>query len=326
MIYLHDGHIRDIGIDWNGLTATVEEIVAIKDGGDCVHPLKPYLRFGEPVNRIIAMPAYVGGSIQMAGIKWVASFPNNHLHGLPRAHNMIILNDPQTGAPVAMIHSGLLNGLRTAAVSGLVLKAYMKARRPAKLRVGIVGWGPVGRLHLDMCARLLGGKLERITLYDMRGVDPDTVPEPVRGITDIADDWRAAYRSSDVFATCTVSDQRYIDEAPAEGMLLLNISLRDYMPASVSNVKAVVVDDWTEVCRENTDIEQLHRSFGLKESDVITLADVVSHGALASLDKQESVFFNPMGLAVFDIGVAAWYWREALRQGTGIVMEQAPQR
>lgn len=180
MIYMHDGHIRDIGFNWQKLAEIIKDIVVIKDAGDCVHPLKPYLRFCEPVNRIIAMPAFIGGSFDMAGIKWVASFPNNHRLGVPRAHNTIILNHTATGEPAAFIHSGLLNGLRTAAVSGLMIKAYIAARRPDKLRLGIIGWGPIGFLHLEMCASLLGDMLERVTLYDLKGVDPDTVPNDVR--------------------------------------------------------------------------------------------------------------------------------------------------
>ena len=43
----------------------------------------------------------------------------------------MILNKPTTGEPVAFIHSGLLNGLRTAAVSGVMLSHYVKARQPA---------------------------------------------------------------------------------------------------------------------------------------------------------------------------------------------------
>ncbi|TBL76066.1 2,3-diaminopropionate biosynthesis protein SbnB [Paenibacillus thalictri] len=323
MLYLHDGHIREIGIDWQRLTEAIGEVVKINDSGDCAHPLKPYLRFREPQNRIIAMPAFVGGSFDRAGIKWIASYPDNHRLGLPRAHNTIILNETATGRPAAFIYSGLLNGIRTASVSGRMLQAFIAARRPAQLRVGIIGWGPVGRHHLDMLISVLGDKLERVALYDLRGIDPDTVPEAVRGITDIADDWRQVYRGSDVVATCTVSAERYIDEPPGEGKLLLNVSLRDYKPESVANVKAVVVDDWQEVCRENTDVEQLHIQCGLRETDVLTLADIVCRDGLGGSAAQETVFFNPMGLAVFDIGVAAYYLWEAQRLGKGVELEGA---
>ncbi|WP_028549058.1 ornithine cyclodeaminase [Paenibacillus sp. UNC451MF] len=323
MIYLHDGHIREIGIDWNELTGVIEEVIKVKDSGQSAHPLKPYLRFpDEPANRIIAMPAYVGGSFNMAGIKWIASFPGNRRNGLPRAHNTIILNDASTGEPVAFLYSGLLNAIRTAAVSGVMFRAYLTARKPAnKLRVGIIGWGPIGRLHLGMLERMLGDKLEHVTLYDLNGIDPDSIPAGVKNITTIADDWRSVYRSSNVFATCTVAADRYIDEVPLSGTLLLNVSLRDYKPASVAKLKAVIIDDWKEVCRENTDVEQLHLQHGLQESDTRSISDVICRNGLADYAADEPVYFNPMGLAVFDIGIAEYYLRKALRRGIGMNLE-----
>ncbi|MCQ6562311.1 2,3-diaminopropionate biosynthesis protein SbnB [Paenibacillus mendelii] len=323
MIYLNDGHIRDIGMNWRHLTGIIEDVVRTSDRGECVHPLKTYLRFHDPANRIIAMPAFVGGSTELAGIKWIAGFPGNGRYGLPRAHNTIILNDTVTGRPEAFIHSGLLNGLRAAAVSGVMLHAYMEARRSADLRLGIIGWGPIGRLHLDMCADLFGSRLKQVILYDLKGIERSTVPEHLRAITAIAEDWRELYRNSNVTATCTVSAERYIDEVPPAGALLLNVSLRDYKPESVARIKSVIVDDWQEVCRENTDIQQLHHQFGLHESDVRTLADVVCREGLAEIAEEAPVFFNPMGLGVFDIAIAGYYLRQAGQLGHGVLLEDS---
>ncbi|WP_308637388.1 2,3-diaminopropionate biosynthesis protein SbnB [Paenibacillus silvisoli] len=321
MIYLHDGHIREMGTDWGQLADLVEQVVRTREAGDTVSPLKTYLRFHDLQNRIIAMPAFVGGSFGLAGLKWIASYPDNGRHGLPRAHNTIILNDTATGRPDALLRSELLNGLRTAAVSGLMMRAFMAARQPEELRLGIIGWGPIGRRHLEMCAELFGDRLKQVMLYDLKGIDPETVPQSLRDRTELVSDWRALYRGSNVIATCTVAAERYIDEEPSAGALLLNVSLRDYVPASVANVKAVIVDDWREVCRENTDIEKLHEQFGLCESDARTIADVVCREALADFAASEPVFFNPMGLGAFDIAIAGYYWLRALRMGIGLELE-----
>ncbi|SDE61812.1 ornithine cyclodeaminase [Paenibacillus sp. UNCCL117] len=318
MIYLHDGHIRRLGLDWCRLTGVIEEVLRLKEQGECAHPLKPYLRFRDPSNRIIAMPAYVGGGIGVAGIKWIASFPGNGSRGLPRAHNTLVLNDPDTGEPLAFLNSGLLNAIRTAAVSGAMLRTYLAARQPGEVKLGVIGWGPIGRMHLRMCAELLGDRLQKVTLYDLKGIDPHTVPTELRGITELADDWRPLYRASDIIATCTVAADRYIDEPPPRGALLLHVSLRDYKPASVADMKAIIVDDWQEVCRENTDIEQLHLQYGLTESGVCTLADAVLRHALAAWPEDEPVFFSPMGLGIFDIAIAAYYREQALRKGEGV--------
>ncbi|WP_127587639.1 2,3-diaminopropionate biosynthesis protein SbnB [Paenibacillus koleovorans] len=330
MLYLNDSHVEALGTDWEQLVSLIEDVVRADDRGECVHPLKPYLRFGgAAANRIIAMPAYVGGAVETAGLKWIASFPGNRRLGLPRAHNAIVLNRPDTGEPIAFLHSGRLNGLRTAAVSGAMLRAFMASRRAGEgeppLRLGIIGWGPIGRLHLDMCAALLGDRLGQVMLHDLQGVDPATVPPGLRDRTVIVDDWRPLYRASNVTATCTVSAARYIDEPPPAGALLLNVSLRDYEPTSIAHAKpaaVVVVDDWREVCRENTDIEQLQLRHGLGESDVRTLADVVCRQALAGGGSEgETVFFSPMGLGIFDIAVAETYRRKALERGVGVLLD-----
>lgn len=322
MRYLNDGHIAALGVDWERLIDIVEDVVRTRAAGDSASPIKTYLRYGDPRNRIIAMPAYVGGGFKLAGMKWVASFPGNTGRGLPRAHSAIVLNDAETGKPAALINGGLLNSLRAAAVSGAMLRAWLAAREPReRLRLGLIGWGPVGKQHLDMCARLLGDRLGQVLLYDLRPIEPATVPERLRGIAAIADDWRAAYRGCDIVATCTVSERRYIDEPPPDDALLLNVSLRDYEPGSVCGRALPVVDDWAEVCRENTDIERLHLERGLTEADVVTLADIVCRDALAGAPANRPVFFNPMGLGGFDIALAGYYAAEAERRGVGLLLE-----
>ncbi len=318
MIYLNDGHIRDIGIDWLALIDRMESAARLMHTDEVVQPLKPYLRFRHPGNRIIAMPAFVGGEVEASGIKWIASFPGNAAQGRPRAHCTLILNDPATGAPVAFFQSQSLNALRTAAVSGVMLRVYMKTQDGMPIRLGIVGWGPIGRHHVKMVSEAFGDRLESVQIYDINGIEPSTVDAKLRKITYTASSWREVYDRSNVFITCTASTDRYIDRTPSPGTLLLNVSLRDYIPSSVQHLKAVVVDDWREVCRENTDIEQLHLLYGLQEHQALTLKSVVFDDALSRFSPDDPIFFNPMGMAAFDITLAAHYLREAKRLGIGI--------
>lgn len=60
MLYLNDRDIQSVGVDWPALVESIETAVGIIDSGDYVQPVKPYLRYKNPQNRIIAMPAYVG--------------------------------------------------------------------------------------------------------------------------------------------------------------------------------------------------------------------------------------------------------------------------
>ncbi|BBI31047.1 2,3-diaminopropionate biosynthesis protein SbnB [Cohnella abietis] len=321
MIYLNDGHIRELGINWQLLMSLIESTLHIMDTPEVVQPLKPYLRFKDPSNRIIAMPSFVGGETDISGIKWIASFPGNIKIGKPRAHSAIILNSPDTGVPVAVINSGLLSELRTAAVSAVMLHQYMALERRHRYRVGMIGWGPIGRRHMEMLLALHGDKIDKVKLFDLKGIDPATLKRPLNLKANISNTWQEVYRESDILFTCTSSSTRYIDEAPLLGSLLMNISLREYIPQSLSAVKAIVVDNWQEVCRENTDIEQLHKQSGLCEEDVVTLRDVTHSRALENFSPSETILFSPMGMAAFDMTLAAYYWREAVKQGVGVRLD-----
>lgn len=358
MLYLGEEHLRAIGESWREAVDRIKMTVRIMDQSDYAQPLKPYLRYGDPANRIIAMPAYIGGSLQTAGLKWIASFPGNRRVGLPRAHSVTILNEAATGKPKAILHTPLVSAVRTAAVSGLMLQEWLNHRLLNRvrdqsgcgLRIGIIGYGPIGRMHESMCLSLFGEHIDHMMLYDIQGIKPreretssDLGPKRPDGNVDhealrqdfrqyvrggrrgrealpirVAGSWQELYRSCNVIITCTVSPERYIDIPPAPGTLLLDVSLRDYRLEAIHDIRAVAVDDWNEVCRENTDIELLHREAGLTEEGAMTLRDIVCRQALTRLPSREPLLFCPMGMASFDIAIADWYVRRAEELGVGV--------
>jgi ornithine cyclodeaminase len=321
MLYLNDQDIRAVGLDWPTLVESVESAVRIIDSGDYAQPVKPYLRYKNPQNRIIAMPAYVGGNVNAAGIKWISSFSDNIQAGLPRAHSIIVLNDPITGQPSAVLNSPLPSIVRTASISGLMIRHFMQARSLERIHLGIIGWGPIGQYHFQMAAALYGDRIERIRIFDIRGADLSGISSLYRDRMEVAETWVDVYRLSNIFITCTVSDHRYIDSPPAKGSLLLNVSLRDYKPEALASVKAIIVDDWDEVCRENTDIERLHLEQGLTRADTRMITDVVSRRSLTEFAADQPIFFCPMGMAVFDIATAVYYVKKAREKGIGTKLE-----
>src|SRR6201988_4259274 len=84
----------------------VESTYRVHGAGDSVNPPSYFLRFPDrPSSRIIALPASLGGSTQVDGLKWVATFPENVAAGIPRASAVLILNDHDTGSPFACLES-----------------------------------------------------------------------------------------------------------------------------------------------------------------------------------------------------------------------------
>lgn len=321
MLYLNEQDIATLGTDWGELIGVLEQTVFCLRDGDYSQPVKPYLRYGNPKNRIIAMPAYVGGGFNTAGMKWIASYPDNINYHIPRAHSVIIINDSLTGEPKAVINTALLSMIRTAAVSGLMLAYYRKVRPLRRFNLGIVGWGPIGRHHFKMCTDLYGECIDQIYLFDLKKIEPDSIDPKFCEKVTVVNAWKDAYVHSDVFITCTVSESRYVDVPPKPGNLLLNVSLRDFTADALNAVKTIIVDDWEEVCRENTDIEMLHQIKGLTRQDTLSIIDVVCRGGLGEPGAQQSVLFCPMGMAVFDISTASYYMQQALSRGVGLQMQ-----
>ncbi|EFM09256.1 ornithine cyclodeaminase/mu-crystallin [Paenibacillus curdlanolyticus YK9] len=324
MRYINEQQLQSIGADWDQLASTITEALRCMIASDYVQPLKPYLRFKHPSNRIIAMPAYIGGPFDIAGMKWIASFPNNPALGLPRAHSVVVLNDADTGVPVAMINGPLLSIVRTAAVSAVMLRKWLTLpaqRHDRPLNVCLIGCGPIGQWHARMLRSVLGSRLGRLTAFDLSQERAQAIASLVGDAGHAAADWREAYRDADIVVTCTVSGSRYIDAAPAAGSLLLHVSLRDYAPAALGSVDTIIVDDWEEVCRENTDIELMHRHAGWSQANALTLAEAVLGDRLNSAPADGRMLFSPMGMAIFDIAVASSITKHATLHGIGIDLE-----
>lgn len=322
MLYLNKKDIEKIGNDWNAIADIIKKSVVTLGTKDFSQPIKPYLRYNDLTNRIIAMPAYVGGDIALSGIKWIASFPGNIDKGIPRAHSVTILNEASTGVPLCTLNTPLISGIRTAGVTALVIREWLKYKDIKKLlNVGIIGFGPIGQLHLEMVWAILGDKTGKIFLYDLKGINMELIPDKMREKVVVCENWEQAYTDSDVFMTCTVSKAPYIDKEPKKGSLQLNVSLRDYKHEIMPFIKLMIVDDWEEVCREETDIEVMHKKMGLQKEDTISIVEMIEQDALKNIQENDIVMFNPMGMAVFDIAIGRYYYQKALDTSSGVMLE-----
>jgi 2,3-diaminopropionate biosynthesis protein SbnB len=318
MLYLNANNIKEIGFNWEQLTAVIRDAVIQLHANDYSQPIKPYLRFGDPKNRIIAMPAYIGGDNPWAGIKWIASFPDNIYKDKLRANSVTILNEHDSGIPRCIINTATVSAIRTAAVSGLVVQEFIKGwNNDRKLIIGINGFGPIGQMHLRMITSILGDQIDKVLIHDLNPIDRSTILSEVQDKVFIAADWKESYQDADIFITCTVSDAPYINISPKKGSLQLNVSLRDYTVDMKDFMDIIIVDNWEEVCRQNTDIENMHKEKGLLENDTLTIAEIINKGILEKRAATDVVMFNPMGMAIFDIAVGGYYYREAIDQNMG---------
>ncbi|HET9850895.1 MAG TPA: hypothetical protein VFP56_00150 [Candidatus Limnocylindrales bacterium] len=113
-----------------------------------------------------AMPSHLRGedaSGDLVGMKWVAGYATNTALGLPGIHAVVVVNDPETGIPTAVLDGGPITAERTAAVSGVGLRHFGPAGGAAQ-EVAMIGAGVQGRSHLAVFAGLLPGA--RLRIFD----------------------------------------------------------------------------------------------------------------------------------------------------------------
>jgi ornithine cyclodeaminase/alanine dehydrogenase-like protein (mu-crystallin family) len=124
----------------------------------------------EPGALAQAMPALLrgnaaDGSADLIGAKWIAGFPSNPARGLPAYHAVVLLNDPRTGEPLAVMEAGSITAARTAAISGAAIRALAPSISGRPARVAILGAGAQARSHVPIIGHLLPGA--EVTLMDV---------------------------------------------------------------------------------------------------------------------------------------------------------------
>lgn len=157
-----------------------------------------------------AMPAHLrgadgDGARDLVGVKWIAGFPDNAAAGLPALHALVIVNDPRTGIPVAILDGGPITAERTAAVSGTAIARWAPPAPGRPTRAAIVGAGVQGRAHLPVLGYLLPGV--EITIHDRDGARAEKLARDAAGIPGIGAaravaDPREAVADADVVVTC----------------------------------------------------------------------------------------------------------------------------
>lgn len=302
----------------------LEQAFALHAAGQFVQPLKPYLRWpgaDHIADRIIAMPAWIGGGNPVAGLKWIGSRQHNPSRfGLERASAIIILNHPDTNYPLAVMEGGLISVMRTAAVTGVATR-YL-ARR-GFTDVSLIGCGPIARAQavtlLEQCAGI-----RRIHLFDLR---PEAAEVIAGQLTNrfptvdflVADSAEEAIRPGDVAVPCTVTDQPYIRfDWLKRGAFLSNISIMDVHKEVFLKVDKVVVDDWEQCNREKKIIHQLvEEGLFSREALHAEMGEIIVGQRPGRENDDEIILLNPMGMAVDDIACARAVYQRACEAKVG---------
>jgi len=263
-----------------------------------------------------AMPAYIP-KLEALGIKWVSGFPGNRDKQLPYIMGTLIINDDETGAPLAIMEASWITAMRTATVSGLVAQSC--ARQDAKV-LGIVGAGVQGRFNMQAIVQAIP-TLEQVRVFDIdaltlhefvekmsRQVSVEIVPE---------ESAEGALLESDIMVTATsFVEKPYVrKEWLRKGDLGILVHHRGWENGAFYLADKLVVDDWAQT-----------KSYGMEDGGFYgdipecygELGEILTGLKPGRERKEERIVAITCGLAILDIAVGKMIHEKAKEKNIGI--------
>ena len=313
-------------------------------GAQVIFPDDPQFE-GMPKNaddrRFMAMPAYLGGKYQMAGMKWYGSNCENKASGLPRSILMMMLNDKDTGAPLALMSANLVSCYRTGAIPGVGAK-YV-ARKDSET-VTIIGPGVMGRTcllaFLSVCPKITTVKVKGRGQRSRHAFEEFVKKEcPQIQQVIVCDSMEEAVKDSDIICVTSTAPVKEIDfpyiaeDWVKKGALICLPSAARFDDDFLINRCKKVVDNyklyeaWAEefpypsyemvqiIGSKFTDY--LHEG-RIQREDIVDIADIINKKHPGRESDDEIIVYSVGGMPVEDIAWGGTVYRNALKEGIGV--------
>lgn len=306
------------------LVSMTDAIKAIEKGfkdhglGKTLMPPKVYIDLKKHRGDFRAMPVYDEG-FKKCAIKWVNVHPDNKKKGLPTVMGIMILSDPLTGFPLAIMDATGATALRTGAAGGVAAK-YL-ARRDSKI-VSLVGAGVQARSQLMAIKEVL--KIEEVKVWGRRGEAKEfTENIRIKGVRVVASgNLEDCVRGSDIVVTTTPSRKPIVKDAwLKEGAHINAIGAdargKQELEPSILKRSRLVVDSW-EQASHSGEINMPLKKGIISQKDIYADMGEISAGKKkVRRTKKEITVFDSTGLAVQDLAIADLIYRKALASGKG---------
>jgi len=305
-------------IDMNDVLGAVENAFVSSALDKTTMPPKMYLNLPDYNGDYRAMPAYIDG---IAGIKWVSSYPLNFQNNMPSVLAIIIICDPNTSYPLAVMDGTLITNMRTGAAGALAAK-YL-ARENSNV-IGIVGSGRQAETQLLALNEVMPiirlvkvfdqNKDTSITFARKMSLSLNIAVQAVESVEETTD--------SDVLITTTPSRTPIIQKHHIKLGTHINAigadaqGKQELAPDILIDAK-VVVDNLEQASHSGEINVPLSHGLMTIEHIYSTLGDIVAGIKKGRETKEEITVFDSTGLAIQDIACAKLVYEKArIKTGT----------
>lgn len=298
------------------LVSAIEKAYIIQNKASTKIPDRMHIDSDE--NTLLVMPGFIES---VFGTKLVSVFPKNALENKPVLNGIMILNDTQTGEPLAMINGNKLTAMRTGAVGATAVK-YLS--RFSAQTLGIIGAG-VQAYHQALIVSSQR-PFRKLIIYDKNLSKAEVLKEALEDKLEninieVTDQANQLVLDSDVIVTATTSNESVFDVDIEKLGNKTFIGIGSYKPdmqeIPLSLFKAVnnIYVDTLHAKKECGDIKIPLEQGLIKDSDIIPFSSVLTSGEL--LDETSVNVFKSVGMSLFDLTVAELIYNNAKEKGLG---------
>ena len=295
--------------------------------GNATMPQRTVIRMPEHQGLHLGMPAYIGGSVNALALKVVTVYPQNPAtHKLPTTIGVLLLNDPTSGRPLAVMDAGFMTAVRTGAASGVATKHL--ARKSART-VGVLGAGVMAEWQLAaVCAvRAIASSVVydvapgRAAAYAAEMTRRLSVP--VRPV----DHPRHAVDDQDIVIVATSATEPVFDGhwlAPGQHLNAIGSHAPAHRELDTTAIlRSRVFPDLAEACLVEAGDILIPMKEGAIGRDHLRagLGEVIAGLKPGREHDDEITLFKSVGLAIQDVAAASFVYQRALARKAGVVFE-----
>jgi ornithine cyclodeaminase len=307
----------------DGTIAIVEEALRLHAKGEAIAPKKASILWSddldsdERLGRVMAMPAYVGGDLDVVGMKWIPSVPDNAARGLPRGIGVVLLSDRETGLPIAVLDGTVVSAMRTGAIGGIAARALANAGSSIAT---LLGAGVQARTQLMALERTLA--LEEVRVHDVAVGRAAEFCERERRegfrLTPV-DDPAEACAGSAVVVAATMADEPFVPPDWLDpGSVFISISSLDPTVELIAACDVWVTDVWEhETGHHSRPFARALAAGIVTREQVVQLGDLLVGNVPGRTAEGQRIFVSPVGLGIEDVAEAWRVVRRAQELGIG---------
>lgn len=296
----------------------VESALLLYEKKDFHMPLRTHVDYQG--NTLLLMPAFIPG---VFGTKLVSLFPKNAEKNIPVLKGTMILNDGETGEPLALLDAASLTALRTGAVGGTGVK-YLSPDNVDTL--GIVGAGVQGFHQAWFATEVRDFK--KIAVFDVDSSRTQALIQNLSARRPAVKVYAAStaeqlVKDSQVIITATTAEEPVLpnNEDLLKGKHVVAVGC--YKPTTMELPEALykhlecLYVDTEHAMEEAGDLVIPLENQWIKKEQVFTLGKLIDRTKQGKVTQQETTLFKSVGMALFDVVVSKTIYQNAIDKNLG---------